>query len=163
MTPTHRKDARLNKLKKKLRNTIFHERWREFLADVNKNCIPSKFFIFQENDFQSSQKMKGTKKFHWWLAWRLVSQTELSINDVINWFTIPPYKSCWVRNESKWGVEVFTLCNSVGHCSMYWSHRHHQKFLPDWSGTVNLNMVDSRFHLIQSFFVSFARFLSFYI
>ena len=80
MTPMHRKDARLKKLKKKLRNTICHE----FLADVNKNFIPSKFLIFQENDFQSSQKMKGTKKLHWWLIWRLVSQTQLSINDVIN-------------------------------------------------------------------------------
>ena len=116
--PNALKRCSTSEIKEKLRNTIFHDRWKEFPADVNKNCIPSKCFIFQENDFQSSQKMRG-QELHRWLIWRLVSQTQLSINDVNKLIF---FSSLQILLGEKWmqlRSEGFTSGGSVLHCRIF--------------------------------------------
>ena len=65
-----------------------------------------------------------------------------------------------------WWNYHYLICEYVILCywwNSFFDHIWHSRVMPYRSGTVNSNTVNSKFHLIRSFFEIFARFLSFHV
>ena len=85
----------------------------------------------------------------WFHVWRVTHQSEMGPQGV---GTHPPPHGIQWDMVSKWAVRILLECFlvvSIKPC--------------DRSGTLNSNTVNSKFHLIRSFFEIFARFLSFHV